>query len=262
MFSTIISYLKNRQFLPVIVVFCLSIILIVLPVNVKITISRFFISTVYFPFTKLDKFLTDVARAKRNNAELNQRLIQYSMQAARFTEDHYGNIRLRRMLGFDLQIPYRLVPAEIIGLKPGSMVKLLEINAGSDKGVDVNMPVVTSDGIVGKTSGIADNAAVVQLLIDHNCKVSVIDQRTRAMGIVLWQGGKLLKMDNVPIESQVAVGDTIISSGLGGIFPPGLLVGTVVYAHDKEGTLFKDIMIKPSVDFSSLEEVFVVIYGE
>jgi len=262
MLTSTINYLRKRQLLPILVVFFISVILIVLPASFKIAVSRFVINTVYYPFTRIDIFLTDVAHAKRNNIRMNQRLIQVSMQAAQFTEDHYENVRLRRMLNFDLQIPYRLVPAEVIGLKPGLMAKSIEINTGSEKGINVNMPVVTADGIIGKTIAVTNNAAVVQLLIDHNCKVSVIDQNSRAMGIVRWQGGKFLKMGDVPIESQVAIGDTIISSGLGKIFPPGLIVGTVIFSEDVEGTMFKDVDVKPSVDFGSLEEVFVVIYDE
>jgi rod shape-determining protein MreC len=166
------------------------------------------------------------------------------------------------MLGFDLQIPYKLVPAEVIGLKPGLTSRSIVVNAGQDKGAQINMPVVTADGIVGKIIDVALKTSVVQLIIDHNCKVSVIDQNTRAMGIIRWQGGKFLEMGDVPVENDVAVGDTIISSGLGGIFPPSLLVGTVVYSLDSEGRLFKDIKIQPSVDFGTLEEVFIVVYGE
>lgn len=245
-----------------IVVFCICVVLILLPPTFKLSISSFFIATVYYPFTKLDDFLTDVARAKRNNVELNQKLIQLSMQTSRYIEDHYENSRLRRMLDFDLQIPYRLVPAKVVGLKPIPQSKSIEINAGLAKGVNVNMPVVTADGIVGKTITVSRNTSIVQLLTDHNCRVSVIDQNTRAMGIVRWQGGRLLEMGDVPIKSQLAVGDTVISSGLGGIYPPGLMVGTVVFIQNKEGKLFKDVLVKPSVDFSSLEEVFVVIYGQ
>ena len=248
--------------MPVIVVFCLCIALIVIPQNVKVGIAGFITQVIYYPLNRLNDFLSDVATASRQNVELNQRLAYYSLKSAQYVEDHYENIRLKRMLGFDLQLPYKLIPAEVIGLKPGLMSKSIIINAGTDKGINQNMPVVTADGIVGKTIEVAANTAVVQLLIDHNCKVSVIDQNTRAMGIIRWQGGKYLELGDVPVESEVAVGDTIISSGLGGIFPPSLLVGTVVYAQDKEGMLFKDIKIKPSVNFGSLEEVFIAIYGE
>ncbi len=248
--------------MPVLAVFCVCVVLIILPLWLKLTISEFCIGKLYYPFIKLDNFLTDIATAKNKNIELNQRLIEMSMTNAQYTEDHYENARLRRMLDFDLQLPYRLVPAEVIGLKPGQTAKSIIINAGGQKSVNYNMPVVTADGIVGKTIEIADNSAVVQLLIDYNCKVSAIDQSTRAMGIIRWQGGKFLAMGDVPVESQVAVGDTIVSSGLGGIFPPGLRVGTVVYSQNREATLFKDVTVKSSVDFGSLEEVFVVIYGE
>jgi rod shape-determining protein MreC len=262
MLSSAISYIKNRQLLPILVAFCASIIILVLPSTFKIAASRFFINTVYYPFAQLDIFLTDISQAKRKNIALNQRLIQVSIQAAQVTEDHYENTRLRQMLSFDLQIPYSLVPAEVIGLNSGPLIRSIMINAGTAKSIDVNMPVVIADGIVGKTVSLTNNTAVVQLLFDHNCKVSAVDQSTRAMGIVRWQGGKLLEMGDVPVESQIVVGDTVVSSGLGGIFPPGLIVGTVVYTKNLEGTLFKHVMIRPTVDFGSLEEVFVVIYGE
>jgi len=262
MLSAIINFIKDRQSLPVIAVFVFCFILMLLPTAFRLSISSFFISVVYLPFTMFDDFLTDVARAKINNIELNQRLIQYSIQASSYVEDHYENNRLRRMLDFDLRIPYRLVPAKVIGLKPTPHSRSIEINAGLAKGINVNMPVVTADGIVGKTITVSKKTSIVQLLTDHNCKVSVIDQKTRAMGIARWQGGKLLEMGDVPIESKVAVGDTVISSGLGGIFPSGLMVGVVIFSQNREGNLFKDVLVKPAVDFNSLEEVFVVIYGQ
>jgi len=248
--------------LPLLYIICISVILIILPLSFKIGISRMFISSIYYPFTRLDDFLTDMASARHKNIELNERLIDVSVKASQFTEDHYENMRLRRMLGFDLQIPYRLVPAEVIGLRSGASVKSMEINVGKNQGVSANMPVITADGIVGKIIGASANTAVVQLLIDHNCRVSAIDQNTRAMGIIRWTGGRLLELGDVPIESNIAAGDTIISSGLGGLFPPGLLIGTVAATEDPQATLFKKIQVKPAVNFGTIEEVFVVISNE
>ncbi len=262
MIASAINYLKKRQLLPVLTAFTASIILIILPASWKISLSQLFIQTVYSPLTHVDKFLTDVVNVKKNNTEMSKHLIRVSVQAAQYTEDHFENIRLRRMLNFDLQIPYRLVPAEVICISPGSIMKSFEINTGTENGVNSDMPVMTADGIVGKIIEVTNNTAIVQMLVDHNCRISVIDQNTRAMGIIRWQGGKFLEMSNVPIESKVVVGDTIVSSGLGEIFPPGLMVGTVIYSKDIENTLFKDIMVKPTVDFGSLEEVFVVVYDE
>lgn len=262
MFSNIIHFFKSRQMTSVVGVICISIVIILLPVSVKVAFSGLFTTIVYSPFTSIDRFLSDITSAKKNNLELNRQLIELSTRSAKFTEDHYENIRLRRMLGFDLQLPYSLVPAEVVGLKPGLVSKSIVINAGSAKGIEINMPVVTADGIVGKTISVEANSAVVQLLIDHNCKVSAIDQNSRAMGIIRWRGGKILEMGDVTIESEIAVGDTVVSSGLGGIFPPGLLVGFVKSTKDVESTLFKEVRVEPSVDFGSLEEVFVVVYSE
>jgi len=248
--------------MPVLAVFCVCVILIILPLSLKLMISEFCVARLYYPFTKMDIFLTDVVNAKSNNIELNQRIIKLSTDNAQYIEDHYENIRLRRMLDFDLQLPFRLVPAEVIGIKPGLMSKSIIINTRGNRGIINNMPVVTADGIVGKTIEIIGNTAVVQLLVDYNCKVSAVDQNTRSMGIIRWQGGKFLEMGDVPIESQVAVGDTIVSSGLGGIFPSGLMVGTVIYSQNRGATLFKDVKVRPAVNFGSLEEVFVVIYNE
>jgi rod shape-determining protein MreC len=262
MLSATVNFIKNKKLAPILVAFCTSAILIILPENAKIAVSRAFINSLYSPFLQIDKFLTDVADARRENVEINKQLIDYSIQAANYIEDHHENIRLRRMLNFDLQIPYRLVPAEVTGINSGSLLRSIVINTGKSHGIGVNKPIVTADGIVGKTINVTNNAAVVQLLYDHNCRVSAIDQNTRAMGIVRWQGGKLLEMGDVPIESDIAVGDTVVSTGLGGIFPPGLKIGIVVFVRNPEGTLFKHVMIKPLVNFDSLEEVFVIIIDE
>lgn len=262
MISSITRFIKNRQLLPVIIIFFVCLLLILTPQKVKVSIAGLITGYIYYPFNILDDFLIDISSAKRENVELNQKLVNYSIKAAQFTDEHYENIRLRRMLGFDLQLPYMLIPAEVIGLRPGLMAKKIMINVGENKGIARNMPVVCADGVVGKIVEVEANTAIVQLLVDHNCRVSAIDLNTRAMGIIRWRGGKHLEMGDVPIESEVAVGDTIVSSGMGGIFPPSLIVGEVVFTQDREGTLFKEVLVKPSVNFGSLEEVFVVIYGK
>jgi len=262
MIHNILNYLKNRQLVPVLISFIVCLFFISLPPIAKITLSRLAASSIYFPFLQTDIFFTDVVNSKSNNVLLNEQLTALSLKVAGYSEDHYENSRLRRMLNFDLQIPYELIPAEVIGIKPRQASQSLMVNAGASKGIDRNMPVVCADGIVGKTIEVTENQALVQLLIDHNCRVSAINQRTRAMGIIRWTGGKYFSMGDVPIESDVALGDSVVSSGLGGIFPAGLIVGVVEQVSHPEGSLFKDISVKPNVDFSSIEEVFIVVHGE
>jgi rod shape-determining protein MreC len=262
MIGFISHFLRNTNLLLLVGAFVVSVALILLPLDIKTSISGVFNEAVYFPFTEFNQFLIDVTTAKKQNIELNSKLAALSIETARYTEDHYENARLRRMLEFDIQMPYRLVPAKVAGVGSNSQAKSIIISAGANKGIKPNNPVVTADGIVGKTIAVTQTTAMVQLLTDHNCRVSAIDQNTRTVGIIRWRGGKLLEMGEVPVESQLAVGDTIVSSGMGGIFPPGVRVGVVVYAKNRSGSLFKDILVKPAVQFWSLEEVFVVLYGQ
>jgi rod shape-determining protein MreC len=121
------------------------------------------------------------------------------------------------------------------------------------------MPVISPSGIIGKTVAVDDKASTVQLLKDPSCKVAARVQRSRASGIVSYLGGPYLSLTNVPADQQVSVGDTVITSGLGGIFPRGLFIGTVTESRRKEGELFLEILVVPGAEFSILEEVFVVV---
>lgn len=262
MFGFILNLIRNRNFLLITGVFLISVIFIILPIDIKTSLSASVINSIYFPLTAFDRFLSDVASAKKQNIALNQRLADLSVQVASLTEERAENSRLKRMLEFNIQMPYQLVPAKVIGIGTNPSAKSILINVGANRGVRINNPVVTADGVVGKTIAVTQTSSTVQLLTDHNCRVSAIDQNTRTQGIIRWRGGKLLQMGEVPVESQLAVGDTIISSGYGGIFPPGIRVGIVVYAKNQTGSLFKDILVKPAVQFWSLEEVFVILYGQ
>lgn len=262
MFGFILNLIRNRNFLLIAGVFLISIAFIILPIDFKTSLSATVINTVYFPLTAFDRFLNDVTTAKQQNIILNQKLADLSVQVAGYSEERAENSRLRRMLEFNIQMPYKLVPAKVIGVGTNPSAKSIIINVGANRGIRINNPVVTADGIVGKTIAVTQTSSAVQLLTDHNCRVSATDQNTRTQGVVRWRGGKLLQLGEVPVESQLAVGDTIISSGLGGVFPSGIRVGIVVYAKNQTGSLFKDILVKPAVQFWSLEEVFVILYGQ
>jgi rod shape-determining protein MreC len=127
-----------------------------------------------------------------------------------------------------------------------------------EKGVSKDMPVIVPSGVVGKTVSADRYSAVVQLLYDPACKVAARVQSSRTLGIVAYLGGKYLSLTNVPADQKIAVGDSVISSGLGGIFPEGLYIGRVVDIHKKEGEMFYEIDIEPGANFSLLEELFVI----
>ncbi len=251
--------LRSPHFKPVSIVMIISIIMIALPLRFKTTLSRLVAASVLLPFVEIDKYLLKIDTTFEINKHLNRKLDSLSVLTASLIEHKYENERLRRMLGFDLNLPYYLVPAEILAISPTSRFKSILVDAGREKRVDINMPVISPSGIIGKTVAVDDKASTVQLLLDPSCKVAARVQQSRASGIVSYLGGPYLSLKNVPVDQHVSVGDTVISSGLGGIFPQGLFIGTVVKSERREGELFLEILIAPGADFSILEEVFVIV---
>ncbi len=237
----------------------ISIIIIALPLRFRTTLSRLGAASILLPFVEIDKYLLRIDTTFEINRHLNRKLDSLSVLASSLIEHKYENERLRTMLGFDLNLPYYLVPAEILAISPTSRFKSILIDAGRERKVDINMPVISPSGIIGKTVAVDNKASTVQLLLDPNCKVAARVQQSRASGIVNYSGGSYLSLTNVPADQQVSVGNTVISSGLGGIFPQGLFIGTVVKSERREGELFLEILIAPGADFSILEEVFVIV---
>jgi len=249
---------RNPGFRPISIIAVISILLIALPQNIKTTISRFASASVLYPFVEIDRFLLKVESTFEINRHLNRRLDFLSTTLSTVIESRYENERLRKLLGFDLLLPYQLKPAEVIAYSPTARFKSILINAGKEKGIDRNMPVISPSGIVGKTISADNRSAVVQLLFDPSCKVAARLQNSRAQGIVEFLGGHLLSLTNVPADQNVSIGDSVISSGLGGIFPTGLYIGRVKDVRVKEGEMFYQIDIEPGANFSLLEEVFVI----
>lgn len=249
---------KSPYTRPLVIVLALSGIMVVLPLKTRTSISRVGTGSILLPFVELDKYLVKLDRTFERNIYLNRKLDSLAVLTASLLEHRYENERLRRMLGFNLNLPFNLVPAEIRSVSLSSQIKSIVIDAGGDRGIDVNMPVISPSGVVGKTIAVGKEASTVQLLMDPACKIAARVQETRASGIVVYSGGQYLSLTNVPADQQVRVGDTVVSSGLGGIFPEGLFIGTVVKSERKEGELFLEIEIDPGADFSILEEVFVI----
>lgn len=259
MWISLRGIIRSPHLKPLSIVIIISIIMIALPLRFKTTISRLGAVSVLLPFIEIDKYLLKIDATFEINRHLNRKLDSLSVLTSSLIEHKYENERLRTMLGFDLNLPYYLVPAEVLAVSPSGRFKSILIDAGRERRVDINMPVISPSGIIGKTVAVDSKASTVQLLLDPNCKVAARVQKSRASGIVSYLGGAYLSLTNVPADQQVSTGDTVISSGLGGIFPRGLFIGTVVKSERREGELFLEILIAPGADFSILEEVFVII---
>ncbi len=174
------------------------------------------------------------------------------------------NQRLREMLGFQEQVEHELLPAEVIARDPSTWFETITINKGYADGVEQDMAVVTSRGLIGNIYQVSRSSSRVLLLTDTRRAVSALVQRSREPGFVGVVEGSpekrgYLRMVNLPSEANIQIGDTIVSSGLGGIFPKGLVIGRVMEVETDHYGLLKQALLSPEADFNRLEEVFVVI---
>jgi len=205
-----------------------------------------------------------LALAKRSlglwaeNTALREQAMSLSLENATMRDAVLENERLRAMLAFRQRFPYPLTTAEVIGF-PGSQVGgriLLDVGRGS--GVRVNCAVVTPEGLVGKVVEVSSLSSLVQTLEGNAYGVSVMIERSRAGGVLRWLGPERWSIVGLATGEDVRVGDLVVTTGHGLVFPKGIRVGVVseVMAQTEPGAGW--CRVRPFVRFSSLEEVFVI----
>ena len=165
---------------------------------------------------------------------------------------------LERLLDLRGHLKLNAVAAEIIGAAATPDFRTLTIDKGTRDGVRSDMSVIAPAGIVGRLVVPSLRSAKVQLLIDRNAAAGAIVERTRAQGVVVGGGDDRLRMEYVSEVFDIVVGDVVVTSGIDGIYPKGFIIGKVE-SVERAGGAYKRITIKPAVDFSSLEEVLVVL---
>ncbi len=195
--------------------------------------------------------------------EENQRLVkemeQLQGENLRLRELALENSRRQQLLEFKESSPLKVSAARVVGRDPTNWFKTITINKGEKDGIGVNMGVITPTGVVGRIIRTTPTASQVLLLTDHSSSIAALVQRTRDEGLVEGLESGHARMKYLSMLSEVGVGDTVLTSGLAGIFPKGLLIGQVTEVHKKEDGLFQVAQIKPAVDFTMLEEVLVIL---
>jgi rod shape-determining protein MreC len=192
-------------------------------------------------------------------AALRVRTTELMLENGALREALLENHRLRRLLAFKERAPFRLVSARVIARLENAVNREIEIDAGLRQGVARNMAVVTPAGLAGRISHARRTTSTVQLLDNHNFKASARVQRSREFGIVEFQEREGLLLTSVAKNSDVKPGDVVVTSEMSSIFPEGIRIGKVLTVESDNPSLFMDITLKPDVDVSQIEEVFVVI---
>jgi rod shape-determining protein MreC len=196
---------------------------------------------------------------EKENQALKKELQELRLQMNRYREADLANQRLRALLNFKKSIATPLLPAQLVAFDPSGWFQTILIDKGRNDGVVRDMAVVSAEGLVGRVIGVSNHHAKVLLIIDGNSAVDAYIQRSRARGVLVGLGRELCLLKYVQRNEDVQVGDKVISSGMGGVFPKGLLVGTVQEVVRGSSGLFQRVEVEPAVNFSRLEEVMVVI---
>lgn len=200
-----------------------------------------------------------VVHLAEENARLRSENTLLRLQVTATEEAFLENQRLRRLLDFKERSLYKLKAAEVMATNPLPDVHSLLINVGKETGLRKDQAVINDLGLIGKLAQVGDKTSVVELLLDRNLGVAVRFSHCRVNGITSWAGGGSLLIDNVPASAPVRIGEQVNTSGLDGVFPIGVPVGVVTRTEKIKHSIFLHVEVKPFVDFSLLEEVFVVI---
>lgn len=208
-------------------------------------------------------FLTGV---ERENEALKKQLEKLNGEASRLMERATENKRLRKLLKFKEIYPASFMAASVIGIGSSLEMRYITIDRGAKHGVMSGLVVVTDEGVVGRTIGNGGTsrapalASLVLLLLDRRSAIDAIVQRSRARG-VLRGNGYSLRLDYLDVKDDVKVGDTVISSGMGGVFPKGLILGLVTGDRTSSGGINYHAKVTSLVDLNHLEEVLVILKG-
>ncbi|WP_316571863.1 rod shape-determining protein MreC [Neobacillus sp. YIM B06451] len=206
----------------------------------------------------------DLQDTYNENKELKSRvedMVRLESEVYKLKEE---NEELRKILGKKESLrDSETIHAAVIGRNPDRWNEIIIINKGTSDKVGKNMAVITAEGLIGKIKSANDFTSTVQLLsaMDPKNRISVVTQgKSEVFGFVEGydEEKKLLKVKKIPYEAKVEKGQTVITSGLGGVFPAGLLVGEVVEVEPDQYGLNQIALVKPGANFYDISDVIVV----
>jgi len=267
-------FLSRRYSLPIFIVLFLLLALILMSLRAKqrkgVDFFDAFVMEVCSPFQKGATFMIKTVQGtfqqyvflinlEKENRRLKQKIAQLQEQNHQMKEMKLANERLRELLQFREKNSSSMIGAEVIARDPSSWFKSVTIDKGERDGVKKGMAVISSAGVIGQILKTASHYAIVLLLTDYNSAIDSIVQRTRAKAIVEGKGENRCQLKYLLRADEVAVGDIVVTAGLGGNFPKGLMIGEIKRVDKQGHGVFQYAELAPSVDLTKLEEVFVIV---
>ncbi len=228
-----------------------------------------FFTSVGYKIEDIFSYFEGIDTLREENESLREEIALLKNENREFSDLKTKNEELRRALELKGEFDdYKLVGANIIAIEPGNWYSVFKVDIGSREGIEPDFPVVTgSKGLVGRVLDSDSATANIQTIIDEESAVSGWIAKAGG-GYAIVKGDMQLKEDGlckmvyIPIEVDVEVGDVIETSGIGGIYPKGIVIGEVVEVRKTNSELDRYAVIKPTVDFKRLEEVFILKGGQ
>lgn len=210
-------------------------------------------------------YLKAVAKFKRveeENKELKEKIEMAYQENAILKEKLIAYDRLKEMLDLKDTFSYEMIPSLVISREPGNWFNSIIIDKGTTDGVKKNMAVATHLGLVGRVVSVDSRTAKILLILDQRSAVGGMTQRSRDIGVVKGSESNYCYIEYLSDDADVKIDDVVITSGLGSIFPKGIIIGKIAGIKRESHDLFQKVIVKPEVDFTKLEEVFVVKISE
>ncbi|MFH1287105.1 MAG: rod shape-determining protein MreC [bacterium] len=265
-----ISKQSKEKFLPIILV-CVSFIILLISSlggyrghDCNSWLDRFFVPGNWI-ISKVGRkinggyaFFKGFSNLQENNRKLNEENSLLLQKMARVTELESDNKRLHKLLDFSNNFSKILLAAAVVGQDPSNWSQYIIIDKGSKHNISTDMAVITTEGLVGRIAKVWPDMSKVQLIIDRNSGVGAMAQRTRANGVITGMLRNSCEFKYFDDKEDIQQGDVLITSGLGMVYPKGIRIGVVSKIERKTLDLSRYIEIKPFVNFSRLEEVFIL----
>jgi rod shape-determining protein MreC len=199
----------------------------------------------------------DLWAYKEANKQMGSELVLARARIQELSEKAAEVDRLKALLQFKEQSPYKTVAAQVIAASPQDGSTTIVIDRGQDAGLEADMPVITPEGVVGKIAAVYAHTAQILLITDPTCGVGCLLEESRIQGILRGSGRDQCELHYVMDDQKVPAGEAVITSGLDQIYPKGLLVGHVV--RSEEGNIYRQITVKPAASLNQLESVLVLL---
>lgn len=238
-------------------------------------ISENVVNTILSPFQSAITSISNVTKkigviswemvtVYEQNKMLRSEVEQLRQRDVNVNEIMAENTRLTNILNYKNAVKqFDTAVAKIISYDSSNLTNSITINLGAKDGMQKNMPIITPQGLVGTIVAVYEHSAKVQLILDPRSAVGAIIQRPESRVIGIMQGSvgvqTLAKMVNIPRDADVVVGDNVLTSGYGGLYPKGIVIGEVVEVTNEAGGLLKYATVKTAVDFYRIEEVLVIV---